>query len=492
MGKKIRNDAAVNGAKRPLRRHPLFPAITALWTAALFALAGPPLLQAVAQARILDAVVQAAPMLGTTTYMVAALVLTIVGAILGLSIGIGIARSGPSVALIEDHSQSATETIEVDASESDVSSDVADIAARFDAAEFIAEPFSFLTSTESREPEPGGILSIPAAADITSTELPAQPDLTKPGEFTPTDEVTHPEGQADAGFSPVAWAGEPAKPVPTITSALFEAYARDIAAPRDADTEDALYEPEPEPENAFLDQAAPAPMAPAAEVETPAPAPLPRLYTASDSEPEAYTPDANVESILDADDATGENAWSFTADTDDENLSDEAGLPSLDSNAINDETLEAGPVLQRGAPSLVTGHAALADYSDEEDEEEASEFDEADDEYADDGADIEETDVAEQSYSSLLDVTRRVQPRRALISFDETPEAPALALDGTALLHAAIPMSYEAPASMDSSHAAPQDEAPQPMAGQAAVVAEETEQALRSALATLARMSRPE
>lgn len=83
----------------PISRHPLFPAITALWVAALFGL-GSMLLSPATIERLVGmtglsaTVPMAAPPLGGTARMLVALAMTGIGAIVGTLIGLRLARSG--------------------------------------------------------------------------------------------------------------------------------------------------------------------------------------------------------------------------------------------------------------------------------------------------------------------------------------------------------------------------------------------------------------
>ena len=94
--------SAGNGSgNQPITRHPLFPAITALWVAALFGLGSmllsPAMIERFAAMTGLSATVpMAAPPLGGTARMLVALAMTGIGAIIGAVVGLRLARSGSS------------------------------------------------------------------------------------------------------------------------------------------------------------------------------------------------------------------------------------------------------------------------------------------------------------------------------------------------------------------------------------------------------------
>ncbi len=92
-----------NGASQPITRHPLFPAIVALWFAALFGI-GSVLLGATTIERVVAAtglakvIPMAAPPLGTTARLLVALGLTGIGGLVGALIGLRLAARGASQA----------------------------------------------------------------------------------------------------------------------------------------------------------------------------------------------------------------------------------------------------------------------------------------------------------------------------------------------------------------------------------------------------------
>lgn len=90
------------GASQPISRHPLFPAIVALWFGALFGLGSviisPAVIERAVLATGLDRVIpMAAPPLGTTTRILMALAMTGLGGLIGALLGRRIARPAPSV-----------------------------------------------------------------------------------------------------------------------------------------------------------------------------------------------------------------------------------------------------------------------------------------------------------------------------------------------------------------------------------------------------------
>lgn len=93
------NGAGNGSGNQPITRHPLFPAIIALWVAALFGLGSMLLSPAtierfVGMAGLSAAVPMAAPPLGGTARMLVALAMTGIGAIIGAAAGLRLARSG--------------------------------------------------------------------------------------------------------------------------------------------------------------------------------------------------------------------------------------------------------------------------------------------------------------------------------------------------------------------------------------------------------------
>lgn len=98
MAQKTRAKAEGN---QPISRHPLFPAIVALWFGALFGLVSlaikPELIEQIVIASGIDSVVpMAAPPLGTTTRILLALAMTGIGGITGALIAVRIARPEPT------------------------------------------------------------------------------------------------------------------------------------------------------------------------------------------------------------------------------------------------------------------------------------------------------------------------------------------------------------------------------------------------------------
>ncbi|QSR17008.1 hypothetical protein CA833_07380 [Novosphingobium sp. KA1] len=102
---------------QPITRHPLFPAIAALWVAALFGLGSmvlsPATIERLVGATGLSSLVpMAAPPLGVTARLLVALALTGLGALVGVVIGLRLARrgSGEGNALADTSTETAAET----------------------------------------------------------------------------------------------------------------------------------------------------------------------------------------------------------------------------------------------------------------------------------------------------------------------------------------------------------------------------------------------
>ena len=89
------------GERQPISRHPLFPAIVALWCGALFGVASivvsPALIEGVVVTLGIDKVIpMAAPPLGATTRILLALLMTGIGAAVGLLLGRRFAAAAPA------------------------------------------------------------------------------------------------------------------------------------------------------------------------------------------------------------------------------------------------------------------------------------------------------------------------------------------------------------------------------------------------------------
>lgn len=89
---------STSGGTQPISRHPLFPAIVALWTGALFGLASlavhPSMVERAVLAAGIDKVIpMATPPLGTTTRILIALAMTGLGAAIGALIAYRVARA---------------------------------------------------------------------------------------------------------------------------------------------------------------------------------------------------------------------------------------------------------------------------------------------------------------------------------------------------------------------------------------------------------------
>ncbi len=102
---------------QPITRHPLFPAIAALWVAALFGLGSmalsPATIERLVGATGLSSLVpMAAPPLGVTARLLVALALTGLGALVGVVIGLRLARGGSDEgnALVDTSAETAAET----------------------------------------------------------------------------------------------------------------------------------------------------------------------------------------------------------------------------------------------------------------------------------------------------------------------------------------------------------------------------------------------
>lgn len=100
MAKHSRSTA---GGHQPISRHPLFPAIVALWCGALFGLAslaiGPALIERLVLATGIDKVIpMAAPPLGNTVRILTALAMTGMGVLGGALVALNLARRGSTPA----------------------------------------------------------------------------------------------------------------------------------------------------------------------------------------------------------------------------------------------------------------------------------------------------------------------------------------------------------------------------------------------------------
>ncbi|MCT2401595.1 hypothetical protein [Novosphingobium mangrovi (ex Huang et al. 2023)] len=91
---------STSGGNQPITRHPLFPAIVALWAGALFGLASialpPALIERAVTALGVDRVIpMAAPPLGATTRILIALAMTVLGGVCGTLVARRLARPAP-------------------------------------------------------------------------------------------------------------------------------------------------------------------------------------------------------------------------------------------------------------------------------------------------------------------------------------------------------------------------------------------------------------
>lgn len=302
---------------QPISRHPLFPAIVALWFAALFGvgsiIVSPSLLERIVAATGLAKLVpMAAPPLGTTARILFALALTGLGGLIGLLAGRRVAQTAeeapprmPFAGLENDPADRAAETATPDARE--VQESAPALPRRRRASSLVADDVPPLEEQEAEYPagDPSPILNLSEldlegieAAGLADPQLPpahqaylrptldggrqqgagslesvetfsaerlANPDIAPAAEGViaeaPSAEIEHAARDTDAqgpfgripewleqreeahSFSPAAWAKSPddvAEPVaPTVapedlSNRLFEAYSRSLSAQGEA------------------------------------------------------------------------------------------------------------------------------------------------------------------------------------------------------------------------------------------------------------------
>ena len=271
----------------PITRHPLFPAMVALWFAALFSLGslaiGAHALEGLVLALNLDAIVPAAaPPLGLTSRILLALIMFALGAVLGLVLALRLARGAQPA--------SAARPVFATAAARDETDD--DDFARLDAARAsqpiagrrraLAIDDTYEVQTPDFAPLPGGapeILDL-SILDSVATEVPEELEAyTSPFEqfAAPSGErVIEAVAEPDNGFGAKPFA----KPAEVDGDAPAFANARAFDGPAgpaiiDAAEQSALAADADEDQPAFAGRfSAPAPVV-EAEVVTPAPAGLP-------------------------------------------------------------------------------------------------------------------------------------------------------------------------------------------------------------------------
>ncbi|WP_395329905.1 hypothetical protein WBP06_16450 [Novosphingobium sp. BL-8H] len=209
---------------QPITRHPLFPAIVALWFAALFGVVGvllgtPTIERAVAATGLAKAIPMAAPPLGSTARLLVALGLTGIGGLVGALIGLRLsARNSPRAEAMHDLTGGEIEEAE------DEPAAVGRLPGRRRSFTTPIEPVDEAASEPSAAPAPAsGIFQL---SDLEDDDLDARataalaaarvPDFTPiepeidedeaivPGYDSDDDDAT-PAHLTDA-FSPAAWA----------------------------------------------------------------------------------------------------------------------------------------------------------------------------------------------------------------------------------------------------------------------------------------------
>lgn len=502
------------GGNQPISRHPLFPAIVALWFGALFGLGSiaiePAFIERAVVAAGIDSVVpMAAPPLGAKARILVALAMIGLGSVIGMLIARRIARPESQVSERRRRTGAIGENrapAVVSAGEADEEPDLAELdldgyedqARQIEAAAPRETISNHLFDAYSREIAP---------LAVTADQLEDMPEDRPPSIFAqPTESGLNAGPDRGAqGETPAAeaHAEEPAlghRPVEQALARMPDIAHESHAAERIASAElDALspvellerlalamarqrskiaQAPVPEPE----EQAA----IPVSTTPEPASFEMPPLDAATAAAADSHealeeAPDkAAVQPVF----AAREPCFQASASESEENeVLTDAPLPQalrpVGYDSIDEEDALPGYVpprhigLSPHAVGLASAETAPAPSDEEGDESD------------------EEGEVLEEGYSSLLDLSRPVASRQRLIRIEE-PEMdgiePVVLFPGEDALGTDVAAEAASPSACQE-HDAQEHDARRPFDGPGGQDTDETERVLRAALATLQRMS---
>lgn len=484
--------------KMPISRHPLFPAIVALWFGALFGLGslavGPQALENVVTATRIDAVIPAvAPPLGITARILLALAMAGIGG----AIGARLARLIASPNAAPQPRRRATGA-------------PAPVPGALMRSDYADEEPSTGTATEAEPLAAPGFPALKRRA-LALSEEPAPLDIHEAaplpgGDLLPAIE---PAGVLHADEPDVVEAGED----------RAEASADDDAFPLDLEQEAPEFSPEP-PVVSDAPRAAPTGSA----AERIASAPL-----------DALAPVELVERLAIALERRRERAAAAAAAVAASPALARIPAASPDTQPLSGQPLPAQPLPAQPLPAMPAALRPLVLEEPEFDDEQAdfafdlpprgftlpdapaddaapsappaASIEDTEDDIVSDDGDDDEARVLEQGYSSLLGLSRPVQTRNGFIRIEDPEDAddavePVVIFPGQAARPAALPETEsterpsESAAASEAPPAArpfdnPNSAAPAPAAPAPAPAQDpdEAERALRAALMTLQRMS---